>query len=233
MAGSGEHESAAGADGAGRDEAAQPPPRPQAGRGHEHGRGGGHPNERFAGPLGLMIGLTMLVRRGRSSRLIADRAGVRAGDRVVDIGCGPGSAAREAARRGAAVTGVDPAPVMLRLARLLSGGAVTYLEGAAEALPLADGSATAAWAISSAHHWSDLAAGLREIHRVLAPGGRLVVAERLTRPGAGGLRSHGFTDAKAVEFAEQARAAGFADVSRDAVRMGRRTIGLIHAVRPA
>jgi ubiquinone/menaquinone biosynthesis C-methylase UbiE len=164
----------------------------------------------FHGVSGLLIGLTMTIGRGAIDRLAADLTAVRAGDRVVDVGCGPGGAAREAARRGAEVTGIDPAPVMLRLAQGLTRRLrVTWTEGAAEALPLPDGSATVLWSLASVHHWPDLDAGLVEAHRVLAPGGRFLAIERRTRPGATGLASHGWTDAQAEAFAERCRAAGF------------------------
>ena len=147
---------------------------------HQHGSAHGH--ERFQGASGLVIGAVMLVGRGSLSRLVADLAGAGPGDRVLDVGCGPGSAAREAARRGAEVTGVNPAPMMLRLGRYLStsrsGRNIVFLPGTAEALPVADRAVTVAWAISSVHHWPDVPAGLRELHRVLAPGGRLIIAER-------------------------------------------------------
>lgn len=74
----------------------------------------------FAGLTGLLAGLTMIVTGGAVARLAADLAAVSAADRVIDVGCGPGTAVREAARRGAEATGVDPAPVMFRLARALT-----------------------------------------------------------------------------------------------------------------
>ncbi len=57
-----------------------------------------------------------------NAQLAVESVGVGPGDRVVDIGCGPGGAARAAARAGAEDTGVDPAPVMLRLARAVTRG---------------------------------------------------------------------------------------------------------------
>jgi SAM-dependent methyltransferase len=145
----------------------------------------------FSGMGGLLAGLTMLIGRGAVARLAADLTAVAGQDRVVDVGCGPGAAAREAARRGAAVIGLDPAPVMLTLARRLTrrDASITWTEGAAEAMPLPDGSATVVWSIATVHHWRDLDAGLSEVRRVLAPGGRLLAIERRTRPGARGLAS--------------------------------------------
>ena len=68
----------------------------------------------FSGPSGLLAAASMAVGRGGDARVAADLGQVGRDDVVVDIGCGPGAAARYAARLGASVTGVDPAPVMLR-----------------------------------------------------------------------------------------------------------------------
>ena len=147
----------------------------------------------FEGVLGLVGGLAMAVGRGRSAGLVADLAGVGPGDRVLDVGCGPGRFLREAAGRGADAVGVDPSAQMRRLARRLTparlGDAVTVVDGTAERLPLEDGAATVAWAVASVHHWTDREAGLAELHRVLEPGGRLLLAERLARP-RGWFRHH-------------------------------------------
>ncbi|MGH3882514.1 MAG: class I SAM-dependent methyltransferase [Pseudonocardiaceae bacterium] len=191
-----------------------------------------HPG--FAGVTGLLAGLTMILGRGAVARLTADLAAVSDADRVVDVGCGPGAAVREAARRGARVTGVDPAPVMLRLARTLTRNrpAITWADGTAEDLPLPDGSATVLWSVATVHHWTDVTAGLAEAKRVLAPGGRFVAIERRVRPGATGLASHGWTDQQAESFAAQCRAAGFADVRIEQHLSGRRAVRVVRSVRP-
>lgn len=176
----------------------------------------------------------MTLGRSAVSRLAADLADVTGEDRVVDIGCGPGAAAREAARRGAEVTGVDPAPVMLKLARRLTraSASVSWVEGTAEALPLPDGSATVVWSISTVHHWTDVDAGLAAAYRVLGPGGRLVVIERRSQPGAKGLASHGWTDDQAARFADQCRAVGFTDVRVATHRPARKTLLVVEATKP-
>ena len=70
------------------------------------------------------------------------------------------------------------------------------------------------WAISSAHHWEDRDAGISEARRVLAPAGRLVLAERLTKPAARRHAAHGLTRDQAEDLARQLTAAGFGQVRR-------------------
>jgi ubiquinone/menaquinone biosynthesis C-methylase UbiE len=172
---------------------------------------------KFSGPAGLVAALSMVVGRTGDARSAARLGGLGSGDVVVDIGCGPGVAVRHAARVGAAVTGVDPAPVMLRVARLLTPSRrnVRYLEGVAEALPVPDHSANVVWSIASVHHWTDLDAALEEVRRALEPGGRFVAIERRTIAGAHGLASHGWTDAQAAAFADRCREHGFDNVRVD------------------
>lgn len=187
----------------------------------------------FAGMSGLLTGLLMNVLGGSTARLIVDLADLSAADRVIDVGCGPGSAVRAAARRGARVTGVDPAPVMLWLAKMLTRdrAAIEWAEGTAEHLRQPDGSATVLWSIATVHHWSDVMTGLAEARRVLAPGGRLLAVERRVRPGATGLASHGWTDHQAQAFAAQCRSAGFDDVRVERTP-GRRALHAVRATRP-
>jgi ubiquinone/menaquinone biosynthesis C-methylase UbiE len=167
----------------------------------------------------------MAFGRKSDAQLAVRLSGMESDDRVVDIGCGPGVAVRYAARQGATVTGVDPAPVMLRVARLLTRRRtkVRYLAGAAEAIPLPDGSASVVWSIATVHHWSDVDAGLREVRRVLLPGGRLVAMERRAQRGARGHASHGWTEEQAAAFADRCREHGFTDIHLERATIGRRS----------
>jgi ubiquinone/menaquinone biosynthesis C-methylase UbiE len=190
-----------------------------------------HPG--FAGLTGLLAGLTMIPGRGAIARLAADLASVSGTDRVIDVGCGPGTAVREAARRGARAVGVDPAAVMLRLAEVLTRqqDGITWAEGTAEDLRQPDSSATVLWCVATVHHWKNVSMGLAEARRVLVPGGRLLAIERRVRPGATGLASHGWTDQQAQSFAAQCRAAGFDDLRVEEHSPGRRVLCVVQAVR--
>jgi ubiquinone/menaquinone biosynthesis C-methylase UbiE len=141
---------------------------------------------------------------------------------------------RYAARLGATATGVDPAAVMLRVARRLTRPSlkVQYLEGAAQAIPLRDGSASVIWSIATVHHWPDLDAGLEEARRVLDSGGRLIAIEREAQPGARGHKSHGWTAEQAAAFAERCREHGFMDVRLERTRIRRRSTVNVAASAP-
>lgn len=188
----------------------------------------------FSGAIGLAAALGMLATGRGNARFAAEVASVSGTDRVVDIGCGPGNAARAAARRGARAVGVDPSPLMLRLARFATRDDpnVSWSQGTAEAVPVPDGWASVVWSLKTVHHWKDVAAGLAELRRALAPAGRLLVMERRVRPGATGLASHGWTQHQAESFAAQCRAAGFAGVRRDEHPRGRGSVWVVQAVRP-
>src|SRR5215472_13065100 len=179
----------------------------------------------------IVTAITLTVGRGPAARSIADTAGVTDTDLVADIGCGPGAAVREAARRGARAVGIDPSGAALwlagRISTLRRADRVSWTPGRAETLPLADGSVTIVWSLSSAHHWSDLTAALGEIRRVLVPGGKMLIAERLTRPGARGLAAHGFTRSQADALAEQMTATGFAGVRIETLQAGRRKLVIV------
>ncbi|WP_109505962.1 class I SAM-dependent methyltransferase [Nocardioides speluncae] len=106
-----------------------------------------------------------------------------AGEQVLELGCGPGRTAAEIARHGAQVTGLDPSPAMIAAAgrrnrAAIDAGTVRLLIGDAGAVPAPDASYQAALAVHTIYFWPDLDAGLREVHRVLLPGGRLAIGFR-------------------------------------------------------
>src|SRR5262245_18704821 len=176
----------------------------------------------FAGPtgaLGSLAGFVMARKNGPLNAWVVERLDARPGDRVVEVGFGTGLAVALHAARGAHVAGVDRSDVMLRQATRrnrgpIRAGRVDLRVGAAEKLPFADASFTHALAVNSLQFWKPAADGLRELHRVLRPDGRLVLAQRRFRAAAGRLdRSRfGLGDEALVALVETFSSVGFRDV---------------------
>jgi demethylmenaquinone methyltransferase / 2-methoxy-6-polyprenyl-1,4-benzoquinol methylase len=116
----------------------------------------------------------------RRWRRLTAEAVVVPGDEVLDACCGTGDLALAAERAGGRVTGLDFSERMLERARRKSAS-VRWVRGDALALPFADGSFDAATVGFGIRNVDDLEAGLRELARVLRPGGRLGCLE-ITRP---------------------------------------------------
>lgn len=97
---------------------------------------------------------------------------------VLDVGCGSGRLLRKAHAYWpqAHLCGVDPAQKMLEVARQLTPVAHFSL-GSGEALPLEEAAVDLALSTISFHHWRDQAAGVREVARVLRPGGSFFLAD--------------------------------------------------------
>lgn len=169
----------------------------------------------FSGLGGLVAAPADRHRQRGDAELAVDLASLRPDDHLVDVGCGPGTAVRLAASRGATVVGVDPATVMLDVARWTTRdrSRITWQVGSAEDLPLHDASADVVWALSTVHHWPDVRGGVAEVVRVLRPGGRFVAIEHRAEPGATGHASHGWTEKQADTFAGLCRDGGLADAA--------------------
>jgi demethylmenaquinone methyltransferase / 2-methoxy-6-polyprenyl-1,4-benzoquinol methylase len=105
---------------------------------------------------------------------------VSPGDRVLDACCGTGDLALAAARRGGTVTGLDFSERMLERARA-KAPALEWVQGDLLALSFDRESFDAATVGFGVRNVADLDAGLRELRRVLHPGGRLAILE-ITRP---------------------------------------------------
>jgi len=109
------------------------------------------------------------------------RAGMEPGQRVLDVACGTGLIARLAAERvgsEGAVTGVDINPDMLAVARSTAstGAAIDWYQADAEHLPVPDGEFDVALCQLGLQFFPDKIEALREMHRALVAGGRIVVS---------------------------------------------------------
>src|SRR5207253_1254776 len=117
------------------------------------------------------------------NRKRAETAGIGAGHRVLDVGCGVGfdaSILAELVAPGGHVVGVDQSAAMVEraAARLAASGLpVEFRTGDAHALPFGDGTFDAAWTERVLVHVADPALVVREMIRVVRPGGTVVIAE--------------------------------------------------------
>lgn len=180
-------------------------------------------------------------RRRVFARLVA-LAGVRPGDDVVDLGCGPGALTRIAARvagPGGTVLGVDPSPSVIAYAQKSDNPpGCTYALGAAESLDLADSSVDVVLSSLMIHHLPEEVRpmALAQMLRVLRPGGRLVVADfrpprsALGRHLVGAMTGPAMQDNPIERLEPLVRAAGFEVVDRGDLRPH---LHYVRARRPA
>ncbi|WP_228546440.1 class I SAM-dependent methyltransferase [Halegenticoccus tardaugens] len=144
------------------------------------------------GILGNVGGRVMARTNDDAARWVVSLLDLAPTDRVLEVGFGPGvgiELASAAASEGF-VAGVDPAKGMVEQARrrnatAIEAGRVELRRGVADDLPYADGTFDAAFSVNSMQVWPDAVAGLRELHRVLKPGGSVALA---FTPHAGGSR---------------------------------------------
>jgi ubiquinone/menaquinone biosynthesis C-methylase UbiE len=141
--------------------------------------------------------------------------GVQPGDRVLEIGFGPGLAVAELARAGAGhVYGIDHSAVMLRQASrrnaaAIRAGRVTLVNASVDRLPpTLDGPFDAILAVNSLAFWPAPAERLAELRRRLAPDGRIAIASQPRCHGA----TAGTSRSAASEIEDLLRSAGFAQM---------------------
>jgi demethylmenaquinone methyltransferase/2-methoxy-6-polyprenyl-1,4-benzoquinol methylase len=136
--------------------------------------------DRIAGVYDRMNSVMTAGLHHRWRARAADLAAVGPGTRALDVATGTGDLALELARRGGEVVGCDFSEAMLERARAKAAGAARFEWADALALPYPDSSFDAATVGFGARNFSDLGLGLRELARVVRPGGRVVVLEITT-----------------------------------------------------
>lgn len=120
-------------------------------------------------------------------RIALDLAGeqVRVPGAILDVGCGTGRLLRAAQQRfrSARFDGVDASPEMVRqaISILPDGSPIRIQQATAEDLPFPDHVFDLAFSTMTFHHWADQAKGAGEVGRVLAPGGRWILADFVAR----------------------------------------------------
>jgi ubiquinone/menaquinone biosynthesis C-methylase UbiE len=132
----------------------------------------------------------MALKNGGQNKAALDALNLKPGESVIEIGCGPGMGVRAALKRVGRegfVAGVDQSATAAHFAAhtchgaLLNGRSVIMRAEAAD-LPFRDAMFDKAFAVNSFQFLPDPARALREIARVLAPNGRLVIAQRAANP---------------------------------------------------
>jgi ubiquinone/menaquinone biosynthesis C-methylase UbiE len=132
------------------------------------------------GALGRLGGIIMARTNYDCGAWIIELLEVRPNDRVLEVGFGSGVIIQQVAAVAACVAGVDLSQEMVEQARARNAGAVLsrrveLRRGSVESLPYDRNTFDAALAINSFQVWQNAVAGLREIHRVMKPGGRVAL----------------------------------------------------------
>lgn len=137
---------------------------------------------RPAGFLGRIGGLLLAFEKGEFIPWVVEQLAIAPGAQILEVGFGPGVAIRYIAQQTPTVhiAGVDYSPVMVqqatnRNAAAIAQGKVELHYGPVAALPFGAERFDGAFSINSIQLWPDALAGLREIRRVLKPGGRMVL----------------------------------------------------------
>ncbi len=119
--------------------------------------------------------------QGKDLTWLAERLAAFPDAHIIDVGCGAGHASFVAAQQAARVTAYDLSTEMLNVvaqtAQQRGLNNIHTQHGPAESLPFATASADVVISRYSAHHWHDVGRALREIQRVLKPGGTVILMD--------------------------------------------------------
>jgi ubiquinone/menaquinone biosynthesis C-methylase UbiE len=167
------------------------------------------------GALGRVAGWVMGHRTSnvRRSQWAIELLDLQPGDRLLEVGCGPGVAIAAAATRGSVIVGVDRSAVMIgqarrRNRRAVRDGRVALVVATVEHLPAFEMPFDSVLAVNTLGHWDDPHRGLTALKRVLRSGGTLAVVAQPRHPGASAAESRAAGD----ETARLLDATGYTNV---------------------
>lgn len=135
------------------------------------------------GAVGRLMGRIWVNETATVNDIAIDLLNAAPGERICEIGFGPGRTIERIAAAGAEVVGVDVSPAMVataarRNASLIAAGRVQLVQGNGITVPVADNSLDSAIGVHTIYFWPEPAATLNDLARALRPGGRLVLAFR-------------------------------------------------------
>lgn len=137
------------------------------------------------GLIGRILGRIMLKHNAPDNQWTLSLLNINPGEQVLEIGFGPGAAIESLVRQDASVqvTGVDHSEAMLAQAsarnrQAIAAGNVKLQQGSVDTLAFDDASFDKAYSINCIYFWADPVQGLKELYRVLKPGGQLAITVR-------------------------------------------------------
>jgi SAM-dependent methyltransferase len=182
---------------------------------------------RPSGLVGWLVGHLMATKNAPINRLAVELLDARPGDRILEVGFGPGTAIEMLAKETQAqsIAGVDPSSTMFRQAVRrnrpgIASGRVELHQATAGDLPFPEASFTKVFAVNTFHIWCKAAGDLQDLRRVLRDDGLLLLCLRMALPEKKLFAAPGLTEERVHSDIQLLVAAGFGDI-----RTIRRNVG--------
>ena len=188
---------------------------------------------RPTGLLGHLVARIMAAETSPENDRALDLLALRPDNRLVELGCGHGATLAKAAQviTTGSLAGVDFSPVMIAHAKkrnraLVNAGRISLHLGNTDQLPFPDGAFTAALSVHTIYFWQDPAAHLKEVRRILAPGGRLMLGFRSAEDDdfVASYPSEVYAIRRTAEVLSLMKSCGFKQVDEVAAQFGNRQV---------